>query len=66
MRDVILFIVFFIVGAALGIGALVLAAWMIVWNVNDIAAVGANFWNVFWIMLVALCLFGGTSRVISK
>lgn len=30
-----------------------------VWNINDIIANGANFWNVFWLLLFGSMLFGG-------
>lgn len=52
-------------GIALGVGIFVLATWVIVWNVNDIIAVGANFWNVFWILLTTSVLFGGMNKVVS-
>lgn len=38
---------------ALGIGLFILSVWMVVWNVNDIYNNGLNFWNAFWLMLVA-------------
>jgi hypothetical protein len=31
------------------------------WNVNDIIQHGVNFWNVFWLSLVAVTWFGGGS-----
>lgn len=63
MRDVILFIVFFILGVAFGVAVLVLAAWMIVWNVTDIQHVGLNFWNVFWLLVVASAFFGSGAAI---
>lgn len=64
--DKFLFVLLILAGLAIGVGLWILGVWIVVWNVNDIAAVGANFWNVFWIMLVASFLFGGTSRAVSK
>lgn len=31
------------------------------WNVNDIVTHGANFWNIFWLAIVGLVTFAGTS-----
>jgi len=31
-------------------------------NVNDIIQHGVNFWNVFWLSLVAVTWFGSASR----
>lgn len=59
---VLLFILLF----SLGILAFLFGVQVIAWNVNDIADKGANFWNVFWIMLVAASVFGGTSKASSS
>lgn len=40
--------------ATLAVG--VFMVFVIVWNVQDIGAVGANFWNVAWIILAAIVL----------
>jgi hypothetical protein len=33
---------------------------VVAWNVTDIINVGANFWNVFWLAMVATWTLGGT------
>ena len=58
-------VLLFIVGVAVSVAAFIFATWIVVWNVNDIIAVGANFWNVFWILLVGVCLFGGSAKAAS-
>lgn len=55
----------FLAAAALAVAVFVFGTWVVVWNVNDIAAVGANFWNVFWILLVGTVFFGGASKATS-
>lgn len=55
----------FIVGIAVAVAAFVFATWIVVWNLNDMAAVGVNFWNTFWILLVGVCLFGGSAKAAS-
>jgi hypothetical protein len=39
---------------------LTLFAVVVAWNVTDIINVGANFWNVFWLAMVATWTLGGT------
>jgi hypothetical protein len=39
---------------------LTLYAVVVAWNVTDIINVGANFWNVFWLAMVATWTLGGT------
>jgi hypothetical protein len=61
------FVIFLLilVGIAAAIGLFVLGVWMVVWNANDIAANGANFWNVAWLGVVALglaSLIAGSKR----
>jgi hypothetical protein len=38
--------------------AFLLGVAIINWNVNDIIQHGVNFWNVFWLSLVAVTWFG--------
>lgn len=55
-------------GGAAVFAVLALFAWVVVafllgvaiinWNVNDIIQHGVNFWNVFWLALVATTWFG--------
>lgn len=40
------------------IGALALSALVIFWSIEDIQNVGVNFWNVFWLLCVAVFLLG--------
>lgn len=49
---VVLVITLFLLGVAI-----------INWNVNDIIEHGVNFWNVFWLSLVAVTWFGTTGGV---
>jgi hypothetical protein len=56
----IILLILLIIAAA--IAAFILGVWVVVWNVNDIAAHGANFWNIFWILLVLTGLVGGTTK----
>lgn len=62
---VILVIVGVIVALALFVAALIFGTWVYVWNINDIIAHGANFWNVFWILLTTLVFFGSASKATS-
>lgn len=48
----------FIVMVILGLALLAFWVWVIVINVHDIQTVGANFWNVFWIVLAGLGILG--------
>lgn len=50
----------------LGIALFIFGVNVLVWNINDIADEGANFWNVFWISLVAIVFIGGSSGAVSK
>lgn len=51
-----------IVGAfVVAIAGLILAVWILVWNLTDIQNVGFNFWNVFWIALASAALLGGVT-----
>lgn len=59
----IVLLILLVIAAA--IGAFILAVWVVVWNVNDIADKGANFWNIFWILLVLSGVVGGTSKAAS-
>ena len=38
--------------------AFLLGVAIINWNVNDMLSHGVNFWNVFWLSLVAVTWFG--------
>lgn len=38
-----------------------LLAAVVAWNVTDIVNVGANFWNVFWLGLVAMIVLASSS-----
>jgi len=42
-----------LLGIAVGAALFVLEVNMIVWNVTDIVDKGINFWNTFWLALVA-------------
>lgn len=53
-----LFLVGLLVAAAVFIGAVN----VLVWAINDIAAHGAQFWNVFWIAFVAVVLLGSATH----
>ncbi len=55
----------FIVGIAISVALFVFGVWIVVWNLNDMAAVGVNFWNTFWILLVGCALFGGSAKAAS-
>lgn len=57
------FIIFilWVLGLAAAAALFVLAILMVVWNVTDIQNVGLNFWNTFWLGLVAVAFFGSTS-----
>lgn len=48
----------FILMVILGIAWLAFLVWVIVINVQDIQNVGANFWNIFWIVLAGLGILG--------
>lgn len=50
------FLVF--VGIVIGLAVVCFIAAVVSWNVTDIVNVGANFWNVFWLALVGLFVFG--------
>lgn len=52
----------FVLAVVLVAAALSVAAWVVVMNLHDIAANGANFWNVLWLLVVGVLLFGGSSR----
>lgn len=54
-----------LIGIGISIMALIFGTWVYVWNINDIIAHGANFWNVFWIVLTSLVFFGGASKAAS-
>ena len=47
---------------ALIFAALIWAANIVAYNINDIAANGANLGNVFWILFVAAVIVAGGSR----
>ena len=51
---VALMIALFVFGVLLGLAFLGFLVWVIVINVHDIATVGANFWNIFWIVLAGI------------
>ena len=42
--------------------AMIWAANIVAYNINDIAANGANLGNVFWILFVAVVIVAGGSR----
>lgn len=54
-----------IVLVALSIALFIGGVYVVQLNINDMITHGVNFWNTFWIMLVALVLFGGTSKAAS-
>jgi len=54
-----------LLGIAIAVGAFILAVWIFVWNINDMLANGVNFWNVFWPLLAATLLFGGSAKAAS-
>jgi hypothetical protein len=51
----------FILILTLVVIAFLLGVAIINWNVNDIIQHGVNFWNVFWLSLVAVTWSGGGS-----
>lgn len=53
-----LMVALFIVGVLLGLAFVGFLIWVIVINAHDIATVGANFWNIFWIVLAAIGILG--------
>lgn len=53
-------IVLVALAAIVGLGVFVVFVY--VWNINDIIANGANFWNIFWLLLVSVGVFGGVSN----
>ncbi|MGG7510973.1 hypothetical protein [Plantibacter sp. YIM 135249] len=61
------FVIFLLAVLAVVVAAavFVLAIAMVVWNVTDIQNVGINFWNTFWLGLVAVAFFGGTAKAAS-
>jgi hypothetical protein len=61
-----LLILLFLLLLAIGVAAFLVGVQITVWNLNDIAAKGANFWNVFWLLLVGVALFGGASKAVSS
>lgn len=54
-----------LVGLLIAAAIFIFGTWIVVWNVNDIIAHGANFWNIFWILLVGAFLFGGSAKAAS-
>lgn len=58
MKETILIALLFVGVIAIGVGWLILSVFMVVWNVNDIADNGLNFWNAFWLFIVAIGWFG--------
>lgn len=61
------FVVFllFVLGISVVILLFLVGVQIINLNVNDIIQHGVNFWNVFWLSLVAVAWFGG-GKVASK
>jgi hypothetical protein len=53
---------FFLLALVVTALAFVFGVHVVLWNVVDIAANGANFWNIFWLMLVAVIFLGGASK----
>jgi hypothetical protein len=66
MRYVVGIVFLFLLALAAAVGIWVLATWIIVWNVNDMLAVGVNFWNVFWTLLGLSMALGGTGAAVSR
>lgn len=60
MRGILVFFGI-ILGLAIAAGYVVLISFMVLWNVTDIQNVGLNFWNVFWLVLVALSVLGSAT-----
>lgn len=60
MKDVLLTAALILGFVALAVGALTLASFTILWNTQDIITNGLNFWNVFWLTLTGVALFGTT------
>lgn len=54
-----------LLGLALGLAVLVGATFVVLWNVTDIQNVGVNFWNIFWLVVVAAAITGGASKASS-
>lgn len=55
----------FLLALAIGFALLVGATLVVLWNVTDIQNVGVNFWNIFWLVLVAAVISGGASKASS-
>lgn len=55
----------FIVAIVFAYLALAFGAHIIMLNIQDIWDEGANFWNVFWILLTLSVLLGGTNKATS-
>lgn len=59
-------IAFVIIAWVVALGLAVLAVFMLIWNITDIQNVGANFWNVTWIILAALYLLGLVASIFKR
>lgn len=53
----------FVLTIVVAIMAFLFGVAIISWNVNDIIQHGPNFWNIFWLSLVAVVWFGGGRSV---
>lgn len=60
MKDALIGTAMVIGAFALIVGAITLASFTILWNTQDIIDNGLNFWNVFWLTLTGVVLFGST------
>lgn len=51
-----------VVALVLWLAKMGLAALIVYWNVTDIVNVGANFWNIFWLVIAAALALSGNRR----
>lgn len=47
-----------IAGLLLRVVIFAIAAWIVAMNINDMIAVGVNFWNVLWTLLATSLVIG--------
>lgn len=50
-----------IAGLLLRVVIVAIAAWIVAMNINDMIAVGVNFWNVLWTLLATSLVIGSAS-----
>ena len=50
-----------LLGLLIRVAIVVFAAWIVAMNINDMIAVGVNFWNVLWTLLATSLVIGSAS-----